>query len=269
VRDFGKCRLSRRRLISCAGASAASLILPDMTSASSTAVTIKAPYLCQGGTGSNAGVNCGPAAVAMAVNYSAAAAPSVANVRATLGRSGPTDIDQWAWLLDVYAVPWYPTWSQEQIGAALRKGHPIVIASWMGNFSAAGDYMVAWATNAGWQGRYDSFSEGHAMMIVGVNEAGTSYLVHDPNVFPGDATDYYSDGTPKGQYRQYSAAELWYTMATYANGLGLAVVPYSQSLAPAKRIKRVKPDEDGIAAGPGGGLAPRRGQDQISGEDAG
>ena len=180
----------------------------------------------------------------------------MANVRATLGRNGPTDIDQWAWLLDVYAVPWYSTWSQDDIGAALRKGHPIVIATWMGALSAAGDYEVAWAQNSGWQGRYDSFSEGHAMLIVGVSDDGASYLVHDPNVFPGEGTGFYSDGSPKGMYRKYSAPEIWWNVATYASGLGLAIVPYSQSLAPAKRIKRVKPDVDGIFTGPGGGVAP-------------
>ena len=38
----------------------------------------------QGGSGSNEAVNCGPTAVAMAVNYSGAAAPSPYSVRATL-----------------------------------------------------------------------------------------------------------------------------------------------------------------------------------------
>jgi hypothetical protein len=263
VFDSDTNRLSRRRLFSVAAAGATSLALSRTASASSTAITIKAPYLYQGGTGGNETVNCGPTVVAMAINYSGAAAPSVYNVRATLGIDGPTDIDQWAWLLDVYRVPWYPTWSMEQIGASLRKGHPIVIATWMGSFSAAGDYMVAWAQNGAWQGRFDSFSEGHAMMIVGVSDDGYSYLVHDPNVFPGDATGFYSDGTPKGAYRRYSAAEVWYTVANYANGMGLAIVPYSQSLAPAQRIKRVKPSVDGIFSGPGGGVAPRRGQEDI------
>ncbi|HET7055680.1 MAG TPA: C39 family peptidase [Thermomicrobiales bacterium] len=260
----GAHRISRRRLLSGAAAGAATLALGKSASASSTGITIKAPYLHQGGSGANEAVNCGPTTVAMAINYSGAAAVSVASVRATLGLDGPTDIDQWAWLLDVYRVPWYPTWSQEQMAGALRKGHPIVIATWMGALSAAGDYMVAWAQNSGWQGRYDSFSEGHAMLIVGLSEDGYSYLVHDPNVFPGDATGFYNDGTPKGAYRRYSAWELWGTVANYANGMGLAVVPYSQSFAPAKRIKRVKPEVDGIYTGPGGGLAPRRGQDQLT-----
>lgn len=246
-----------------AAAGATSIALGHSASAQSTDITIKAPYFCQGGTGGNEAVNCGPTVVTMAVNYSGAAAPSVYNVRATLGLDGPTDIDQWAWLLDVYRVPWYPIWSPEQIGASLRKGHPIVIATWMGSFSAAGDYMVAWAQNAAWQGRFDSFSEGHAMLIVGVSDDGYSYLVHDPNVFPGDPTGYYSDGTPKGAYRRYSAAEVWYTVANYANGLGLAIVPYSQSLAPAQRIRRIKPNVDGVFPGPGGGAVPRRGHDSF------
>jgi hypothetical protein len=264
VFEPGAHRISRRRLLSGAAAGAATLALGKSASASSTGITIKAPYLHQGGSGANEAVNCGPTTVPMAINYSGAAAVSVASVRATLGLDGPTDIDQWAWLLDVYRVPWYPTWSQEQMAGALRKGHPIVIATWMGALSAAGDYMVAWAQNSGWQGRYDSFSEGHAMLIVGLSEDGDRFLVHDPNVFAGDATGFYNDGTPKGAYRRYSAWELWGTVANYANGMGLAVVPYSQSFAPAKRIKRVKPEVDGIYTGPGGGLAPRRGQDQLT-----
>lgn len=259
-------RLSRRRLLAAVSAGSTSIVLGSTRAAAATGVTIKAPYLYQGGTGVDEASNCGPTAVAMAITYSGASAPSVANVRATLGLYGPTDIDQWGWLLDVYGVPWYPVWSPDEIGASLRNGHPIVIATWMGSFSAAGDFEVAWAQNAPWQGRYDGFSEGHAMVIVGVSDDGYSYLVHDPNVFPGDATGFYSDGTPKGAYRLYSAAEVWYTVASYANGLGLAIVPYSQSLAPAQRIKRVKPDVDGIVTGPGGGLAPRRGTEQAKPE---
>jgi len=251
-----------------AGMGAASLAFPQAASAQSGEIVIRAPYLCQGGTGWNSAVNCGPTAVAMAVNYSGSYAPSVANVRATLGLDGPTNIDQWALLLDIYKVPWYPTWSQDQVAAALRKGHPIVIATWMGSLSAGGDFEVAWANNSGWQGRYDAFSEGHAMMIVGQTADESSYYVHDPNVFPGDATGYYSDGTPKGQYRRYSAAEIWWNIATYAGGLGLAVIPYGQSLAPAQRIKRVKPEVDGIVTGPGGGALPRRSQDQLDGDSS-
>jgi hypothetical protein len=262
VLDTGARQFTRRRLLSVAAAGASTLALGRSAKASS-GIMIKAPYMHQGGSGANEAVNCGPTTVAMAINYSGAAAPSPYSVRATLGIDGPTDIDQWAWLLDVYGVPWYPTWSQEQMAASLRKGHPIVIATWMGDLSAAGDYMVAWAQNAGWQGRYDSFAKGHAMLIVGLSDDGYSYIVHDPNVFPGDATGFYSDGTPKGAYRRYSAWELWSTVANYANGMGLAVVPYSQSFAPAKRIKRVKPEQDGIFTGPGGGNAPRRGEQQI------
>jgi hypothetical protein len=262
----GARRLSRRRFVTLASASTAGMLLGTDASAQSFGVTIKAPYLTQGGTGSEQAVNCGPATVAMAVNYSGAAAPSVANVRATLGRSGPTDIDQWAWLLDVYGVPWYPVWSQEQIAGSLRKGHPIVIATWMGSFTTAGDFEVAYAQKADWQGRYDGFSEGHAMLLTGLSDDGYSYLAHDPNVFPGDATGYYSDGTPKGLYRQYSAAEVWFTISQYASSMAIAVAPYSQSFAPAQRIHRVQPDDLAGFDGPGGGVNPRRGSNQINPE---
>lgn len=259
VFDPGARRLSRRRFVSLASAGAGVSLLGGQATAQSFGVVVKAPYMTQGNTGSESGVNCGPATVAMAVNYSGAAAPSVANVRATLGRTGPTDIDQWAWLLDVYRVPWYAVWSQEQIAGALRKGHPIVIATWMGDYSTAGDYEVAYAQNGEWQGRYDSFAEGHAMLLTGISDDGVSYLAHDPNVFPGDPTGYYSDGTPKGLNRRYSASEVWYTISRYASSMAIAVVPYSQAYAPAQRIQRVKPEDLAEYDGPGGGTDPRRG----------
>jgi Peptidase_C39 like family len=266
VFDPGVSRLSRRRFVSLASASAGVALIGSHASAQTFGVTVKVPYLTQGNTGSESGVNCGPATVAMAVNYSGAAAPSVANVRATLGRTGPTDIDQWAWLLDVYRVPWYAVWSQEQIAGSLRKGHPIVIATWMGSYSTAGDYEVAYAQNADWQGRYDSFSEGHAMLLTGISDDGFSYLAHDPNVFPGDATGYYADGTPKGYNRRYSANEVWFTISQYASSMAIAVVPYSQAFAPAQRIQRVKPEDMAGYDGPGGGTDPRRGAATIDPE---
>lgn len=258
VFDTNKRDLSRRRLLALGGALLAGIGSERIAAADAGNLSIKAPYLPQGGSGSDDTVNCGPATVAMAVNYSGSAAPSVANVRATLGRPGPTDIDQWAWLLDVYGVPWYPTWSQTEILASLRKGHPVVIASWMASFSAAADFEVPWADPAPWQGRYCDYAQGHAMMIVGFADEGLSYLAHDPNVFPGDSAHFYSDGSPKGAYRRYSAAEVWYTVSTYAGGLGFAIVPYSRSLPPAERVKRVDPESDGIFDGPGGGISPRR-----------
>lgn len=257
-------RLSRRRFVSLATAGAAALAVRRSGLAKSADLTIEAPYFPQGGTGSQESVNCGPTVVCMAINYSGAAAPAVADVRATLGVSGPTDIDQWTWLLDVYGVPWYPTWSQEEVGASLRKGHPVVIGPWMGTMSIAGDYEVPWAANAPWQGRYDSFAAGHAMMIVGLADQGISYLAHDPLVFPGDATHYYSDGMPKGQYRRYSVAEISYNVATLGDSMGLAIVPYAQSLAPAQRVKRIDPSVTGAFDGPGGGNRARRGVDQLS-----
>ena len=188
------------------------------------------------------------------------------NVRATLGRTGPTDIDQWAWLLDVYAVPWYPVWSQEQIANSLRKGHPIVVGTWMGSFSRASDFEVAFAENAEWVGRYDSYSGGHGFVLTGLSDDGLNYLVHDPNVFPGDGTGYYSDGTPKGMNRRYSVAETMYTIANLGDSMAIAVAPYSQSFAPAQRIHRVQPDEMAGFDGPGGGVNPRRGTEQINPE---
>lgn len=226
-------RLSRRRLVSMAAGGAAALALgTESTGAQDAATTqpnllLPVPYLPQGGTGDNESVNCGPAAVAMAINYSRVAFPSVADVRATLGLDGPTDIDHWAWLLDAYGVPWYSTWSQWDMDEALKRGHALLIAAWMADFTPAPDFETAYAQNSGWSGRYDAFAEGHALLISGSADGGTNYLVHDPNVFPGSGTSYYADGTPKGVYRRYSWWEVWGTLARYSSGQAIAVAPPS------------------------------------------
>jgi len=257
-------RLSRRRLISLAAGGAATLALGSRDATAQDAATpqpnrlLPAPYLQQGGTGDNAGVNCGPATVAMAVNYSQVAFPTVADVRATLGSSGPTDIDQWAGLLSAYGVPWYSTWTQWDMDEALRQGHALVIAAWMGDLTPAADFETAYAQNWGWSGRYDGFDEGHAMLIIGSADGGTNYLVHDPNVFPGSGTSFYGDGTPKGAYRRYSWWELWGTVSRYANGQALAIVPPT-ALADPNAPKRVLLENTVIYDGPGGGHEPRRG----------
>ena len=259
-------RLSRRRLVSIAAGGAAALALGPAShdvaaqdaSTPQPNLLLPVPYLHQGGTGTNEGVNCGPATVAMAVNYSQVAFPSVADVRATLGMDGPTDIDQWAGLLSAYGVPWYSTWSQWDMDEALKKGHALVIAAWMGDFTPAADFETAYAQNWSWSGRYDGFDKGHAMLIAGSADGGTNYLVHDPNVFPGSGTSFYGDGTPKGAYRRYSWWELWGTVGRYASGQALAIVPPAPVADP-NAVKRVRPENAVIYDGPGGGRSARRG----------
>lgn len=225
-------------------------------------VMLPVPFMPQGDTGSNAGVNCGPASAAMAVAYSGMAMPSVAEARDLLGVNGPTDIDQWGWLLNAYGASWYSTWSQGEMDLALRQGHAMIIAAWMADLSLGADYESAYTPNDGWAGRYNSFAGGHAMVVVGTADGGANYLVHDPNVFPGNGSYFYGDGAPKGAFRRYPAAELWNTVATYAGGLALAVMPprsIVEAPIPADRVKRIRPKYDGIFTGPGGGQQVRRG----------
>jgi hypothetical protein len=251
-------RLSRRRFLTLAAATAgAAAVGTDAIAQGTTDVVIPAPYFPQGWSGANARVNCGPATVAAAINYSGVASPTVADVRATLGRSGPTNIDQWAWLLNWYGVRWYSTWSRWEMNAALRTGHVLVIAAWMSHFSSGWDFEQPWSPNWGQAGRYNSFRQGHALLVVGTSDGGANYVVHDPNVFEG-GTYWYSDGTPKGAFRKYNAAELWYTVANYADGLALAVAPPPVLTTP-RPVKRIRPERGQKFSGPGGGHTPQRG----------
>jgi len=225
----------------------------------STDFAIPAPYYFQGNSGYNSATNCGMAVVAAALAYSQVAYPSVADVRYTVGHNGPTNIGEWAWLLDVYGAKYENIWSQEEINASLKAGKVIVVAVWMGSLSAAWDYEQAWSPNWGQAGRYNSYIAGHSLLIVGMADDGASYLVHDPYFFPGRPADYYDDGTPKGAYRKYNAAELWWTIATYANGRGLAVEPPPPPPTPPP-AKRISAKQITQFLGPSGGKPTTRDQ---------
>jgi hypothetical protein len=219
-------------------------------------VVVPAPYYQQGGTGINETTNCGMAVIAAALAFSQVAYPTVADVRYTVGHNGMTNIGEWAWLLDVYGAKYENVWSQEEIDGALKDGKVVVVAAWMGNISYAWDIDQAWSPNYGQAGRYSDYYAGHALLIVGKTADGANYLVHDPNVFPNRASDYYGDGTPKGEYRRYSAAELWWSVATYAGGRALAVEPPPPP--PPLPVKRMSPKEIRSIAGPSGGRPAKR-----------
>jgi hypothetical protein len=179
--------------------------------------------------------------------------------------TGPTSLDQWAWLLDAYAAPWFPIWSQPEMDQAIRTGHVIVIAAWMADLATAPDFEEAYSQFWGQSGRYDAFSLGHAMLITGIADGGANYLVHDPNVFK-EGTYFYGDGAPKGSFRRYPVSQVWHTISKYADGLGLAVTP-QQLVVPEtpSSVKRIQPEKGERFTGPGGGHAPERGERGLTG----
>jgi hypothetical protein len=232
---------------------------PQLSLAKSSDITNIVPYLRQGETGPDAINNCGPATVAAAITYSGVASPSVEDVRTTLGVWGPTSTDQWTWLLDKYNVPWRATWSKLDMDQAIQSGHVIIIAAWMGDLSSGPDFEQAGSPNRGQIGRYDGFSLGHSMLIVGATDNQQNYQIHDPNVFASESIDWYGDGSPKGRYRLYNANEIWTTVYAYAGGFGIAVAPPSagEPEAPSSS-SQVQAGAGAALVGPAGGQPPQR-----------
>jgi len=135
----------------------------------------------------------------------------------------------------------------------------------MADLTTASDYEEAYSPFWGQSGRYDAFSQGHAMLITGIADDAANYLIHDPNVFEG-GTFYYGDGAPKGAFRRYPAYQVWNTVSTYADGLGLAVASLNyEPPAPPSSVKRIRPEKGERFAGPGGGHAPERGDRGVTG----
>ena len=221
-------RRSRRQFVSLVSAAGAGVVFPRIVSAGAREDTTNiAPYVAQGQTGEDSISNCGPASVAAAIRYSGVASPSVEEIRHVLGFSGPTSTDQWADLLNHYNVPWRATWTRSEMDAAIATGHVVLIAAWMADISSASDFEDPWSPRRGQVGRYDGFSLGHSLLIVGCVDRQKNYEIHDPNVFHNENVDWYQDGTPKGAYRKYRAAEIWNTVDNYAGGFGIAVPPPS------------------------------------------
>lgn len=251
-------RLSRRRFVSLASAAGASLMAPVSGLARSSDVTNLAPYFAQGQTGDDSINNCGPATVAAAIAYSGVASPSVEEIRGVLGFYGPTSTDQWTRLLDYYNAPWRATWSKNEIDKALQTGHVVIIAAWMADISYAPDFEQAWAPNAGQVGRYDGFSYGHSMLIVGSVNDRQTYQIHDPNVFDSEDVDWYRDGSPKGAYRRYDASEIWNTVNGYAGGFAIAVSPPASAVEGSKSSAQVEAEAGDAVIGPAGGQPAQR-----------
>ena len=222
-----------------------------------TDILISAPYFALGASRLIPTANCGPAAVAAAICDSGVAFPTVDDVRITIGTTGPTNLDQWGWLLDAYGASWYSVWTQQEFESALRTGHVVVIAAWMSDVTPGPEFEQARSPKWGQPGRYCNYRAGLALLVVGTANGSLDSVDHDPNVFPSDETHWYEDGSPKGAFRRYPAADVWNTAATYGNGYGLAIARPPFTTPPPLPVKRVRPDQGEEFPGPGGGHPPR------------
>lgn len=188
----------------------------------------------------NEGSNCGPASVAMAIEWVTGLHLPVREVRGYLGENGATTLDQLARLLSHWGVRYrYTIADAEDIKAVLARGNVTLIGLSMSAINPGADIEGTSTSPALRTGRYSDFAGMHWLLVKGITPDGRHFIVHDPNVWgrPGNHRYWYSDGSPKGKDRLYRVDEVNQGMMLFSSHpgsraievLGAVTVPGSSS----------------------------------------
>ncbi|MDQ3855639.1 MAG: C39 family peptidase [Chloroflexota bacterium] len=177
-------------------------------------------YQGEADSGLAAGVNCGPASVAMAIQRYTGARVPVRDIRSAIpGESlGSTTMGELTSLLNQYGVRY--RWSigePSDVRRALARGNPVMALVRMSAIHPGADYNGVSTSPTVRTGRYNDFTGGHYLIIRGVSRDGRYYRVHDPLVFLpyGYAKYWYSDHSPKGRDRLYPVEEVHAAMLAF------------------------------------------------------
>ncbi len=181
---------------------------------------LSVPYRYQGAadSGSCNSVNCGPTAVAMAIQKAKNQTVAISDIRSYI--SG-TDC-RWTNMNDIRSAlaRWGVSYTTVTGMTAVRdavnqRGHMVIVPVVMSYIRTGSDSGVAYSDASGRYDRYYSYSSGHFVVVKGISGDGNWVIVHDPNVW-SSGTYWYSNNTPKGQSRYYNYSG--FASAFAANG---------------------------------------------------
>lgn len=159
-------------------------------------------YQTQMNTGPSSGNNCGPTSTYMAIAWyrnSTQNLPTVEEIRNRHYNNGgwwyTTDIDE---SLTYYQIPfaYHTVFSAAAIQGCLERGHIVLLCAEM-----------KWVTynRHSFFDRFYTYSSGHFLIVKGMANDGSYFIVYDPNSWSGD---YYTDGMAMGRNRFYLSSEL-------------------------------------------------------------
>ncbi|MDP9382271.1 MAG: hypothetical protein M3Q29_19450 [Chloroflexota bacterium] len=164
--------------------------------------------------------NCGPATVAMGIQWKTRVRLNIRSIRNYIGHDGYTTADDLSESLAQWGVS-----SRRSIGstadipAALGRGSIVIVGVRMDAIKRGSDVDGASASPNLRLGRYVSTNVYHWIVVKGVAPGGRNFIVHDPNVWgaPGSARYWYSDGSAKGRDRQYAIADVQAGMSLFSS----------------------------------------------------
>ena len=160
-------------------------------------------------SGACASTNCGPTAVAMAIQYyrDGLVVP-IEEVRTFIGDCGWTSLDDLKGALTNWAVPYAELGSMADLDAALARDSIVLAHVWMSNFTRGADTLVASSPPEQNTGRYTNYGLSHWLVIKGVSTDGLWLETYDPDVFDGNGVYFYAGQLPKGKDRLYAYSEM-------------------------------------------------------------
>lgn len=181
-------------------------------------INITAPYDwyrfqgAQGDTGCPmSNQDCGPASVAMAIQFAKNEWVPISQVRQIMGGScsdqtGPPEITT---ALDHWKVPYSKLTGMDEVRDAVNlRGHIVITPVDTNYISAGPDLDKSNSDSSQNRGRY-IYPKHHLLVIKGFTSDNQWVITYDPDVFGQDVGRYwYSNKAPKGKDRQYKYSEV-------------------------------------------------------------
>ena len=161
-------------------------------------------------SGSQASNNCGPTCVAMAIQFAGDNLwVAISDIRGYIGGSSWTYPSQLQAALNHWGVASQALTNEDALLAALANPNQIVLVHlYMNWFPPGSDYLWAYSDPSKHYDRYYSYASSHWIVVRGLSADGHWAICHDPNVWDGNGSYWYGDGSPKGKDRHYALDQL-------------------------------------------------------------
>ena len=174
--------------------------------------------------------DCGPACVAMAIQFTKDTFVPIRDIRNYIGHTGATTSEELKDSLQHWGISYnhLSAGAQNVIDAVNDRNHIVICPVTMSCFSPGLDIDSKSDDPDLHYNRYSSFSGGHFIIVKGISDDGNWIIVYDPNVWGSYPYPkyWYSNGEPKGKERYYKLSEFYNAI----NSRGIEILPESSTI---------------------------------------
>jgi len=174
--------------------------------------------------------DCGPACVAMAIQFIKDTFVPIRGIRNYIGHTGATTSEELKDSLQHWGISYnhLSEGAQNVIDAVNDRNHIVICPVTMSCFGQGLDIDSTSDDPALHYDRYSSFSGGHFIIVKGISDDGNWIIAYDPNVWGSYPYPkyWYSNGEPKGKERYYKLSEFYNAI----NSRGIEILPESSTI---------------------------------------